>query len=63
MKLSEIPVKDEKDLSEKLTFILSTESKLAIVQIARAKRRTPSEVVREIVDRFLTNNQEELKSL
>lgn len=63
MRLDDIAPKDERDLSASITFMLSAESKNAIMAIARAKRRTPSEIVREIVDKFLMNNKEELKHL
>ncbi len=63
MKLNDITPKSDTDLSAIMTFALSNEAKRAIAAIAKAKNRTASEVVREIVDAFLKNNQEELKAL
>jgi predicted DNA-binding protein len=63
MKISEIQSAPRVELNASVTFIVSGQAKKSLELIAQVKGRTISEVVREIIDGFLANNSDELKTL
>jgi predicted DNA-binding protein len=63
MKISEIQSAPRVELNASVTFIVSGQAKKSLELIAQVKGRTISEVVREIIDGFLSSNEDELKTL
>jgi len=63
MRLSDISEKPDADLTAFVSFALSQETKQSLTGLARAKRRSLSDVVREIVETFVSTNKEELNKL
>ena len=63
MKISDIPSSPHASLNRRVTIVLSDEMLHSLGLIASSKKRTISEVAREILIGVLAENQDELKRL
>lgn len=63
MKISDIRCNQKVDISAYVTFMVSSNAKRDLYTIAAAKGLTISELVREVIDDFLTNNAKEIEAL
>lgn len=63
MRIEDIPEYKGNQYTERITVALTPEAYNALQALKKIKRRKPAELVRMLIDDFVTKNKEELKEI